>query len=177
VGVYVLQAAETEQQSLCVMFKVSPELARKFPPLIKPDGSIASMPPHCTILFTKLNEFERKLARDVIRKVVAKVSPFQVRLGGKGTFPNLVWVPVKGPGPSRLHEKLLDALREAGIKAEQTHEEYKPHCSLAYTDDPKGWKGEVPSGSFWVREVELWFSDNKKKAAHRYKLGTRLRRR
>lgn len=165
-----------EGESICVIFKIDDELAGQFPQPTKPDGSKSTMPPHCTLLYTKLEKSDKKLARKLIRKVASTTKPFQVRLGGKGTFPNCVWVPVKGPGPNSLHERLLETLRSHGIEAEQKHDEFVGHATVEYTEDPENWKGPLPRGSFWVRSIEVWFGEAKRRSAS-YKLGSRLRSR
>lgn len=169
-------AAENDGKTkLCVIFKVADEIAEQFPKdRAKPDGSPSKMPPHCTLLYTELEPGQRTMARNLIRQVAGKTAPFQVRLSGKGTFPNCVWSGVKGVAPGKMHEQMLLTLRNAGIEAPQTHDSYKPHCTVAYSDDPENWKGVMPRGSFWVREIEVWFGGERRD--HVYKLGTRLRK-
>ncbi len=149
---------EDNRPSFCVIVPVIDyDLSSQYPARTRDDGTPSSMPPHCTVLFAKMEEDEIEMAAKAVRQVAETAKPKVVKIGGQGSFPNCVWVHVEGGLPEELHTRLLAAVRSLGIKAEQSFD-YQPHSTIEYTDKPKSWKGHVPSGQFKADRIELWVS-------------------
>lgn len=70
--------------------------------------------------------------REVVKKFLTTEKPIKATLGKIGCFVNnddfdVVIVKVDSPDLEKLHKKIADEL-----KVEETHDEYKPHCTIAY---------------------------------------------
>ena len=70
--------------------------------------------------------------REVVKKLLTTEKPIKATLGKIGCFVSndgfdVVIVKIDSPDLERLHKKIKDDL-----KVEQTHTEYKPHCTIAY---------------------------------------------
>jgi len=70
--------------------------------------------------------------REVVKKLLTTEKPIKATLGKIGCFVNndefdVIIVKVNSPDLEKLHKKIKNDLR-----IEQTHAEYKPHCTIAY---------------------------------------------
>jgi len=78
--------------------------------------------------------------REVVKKLLTNEKPIKAKLGKIGCFVNndgfdVVIIKIESPDLERLHNKIKDELR-----VEQTHAEYKPHCTIAYVKKGKSRK-------------------------------------
>jgi len=92
--------------------------------------------------------------REVVKKLLTTEKPIKATLDKIGCFVNndgfdVVIVKVKSPDLERLHKKIADEL-----KVEKTHDEYKPHCTIAYV---KKGKARKHAGKTAFRGVKLTF--------------------
>lgn len=153
-----------KKHSSAGIFILAPEnIAKQFPSLGKHDSS----PTHLTLLFigkVKKNQYE--LIENTIKGVLYDQEPFDVLLDNKVSyFPatkysdgcKVAKMKVISADLHKLHKALKKALKEAGVEIQDNFKGYNPHITIEYMIPPKEkWGGEVPKGSFTIKEVEIW---------------------
>lgn len=146
------------------VFAVLPEkLAKQFPSLGEHDSS----PTHITVLYiggVPKKHFD--LLINTVKGVLYDQEPFEVEMEDKVSyFPatkhsdgcKIAKMGIKSKELHALHRKLKDALKTAKVDIDDHFPTYKPHTTLQYM--PKGqeqYEGKTPSGSWTIKEVEIW---------------------
>lgn len=151
-----------------VFIRVPKRLAKDFPSLGDHDNS----EPHITALFVGfVPEKQEILFNEVVKRVAIEHEPFEVVFDDKVSY----FTPSKHSDGCRvaklsiisdelikLHKSLKKALKDAQIKIDDHFPSYKPHITLEYVEPPKKeYESNVPTGSFLVKEIEIWDGDNK----------------
>jgi DNA ligase D-like protein (predicted 3'-phosphoesterase) len=146
------------------VFAVLPDsLAKQFPSLGEHDDS----KPHITIAFIgEVPKRQYDLLINTVKGVLYDHGPFEVTIDERPSYfaatkhsddCKVAKMGVSGKDLHKLHHKLIDALKMAGIEMDNHFPEYKPHVTLSYL--PRGqekYEGKVPHGSWTVKEVEIW---------------------
>ncbi|MEW6045813.1 MAG: RNA 2',3'-cyclic phosphodiesterase, partial [Bacillota bacterium] len=98
---------------------------------------------HFTLRFLgELNEAERRRVFDAVTSACRQASPFELRLGGLGGFPDLdrprvLWIGVEPPGDGLLNElagRVERALVESGFG--QADRPFSPHLTIGRVQEP-----------------------------------------
>ena len=124
-------------------------------------------PPHITFLYIgdAQPEDEEKIA-SIAKDVLGKAKPFTVKFGDYSEFVNdehrVAHVKIESDRLHELHKELKKAMKDGGVKVDNTHPTYKPHSTLNYIDPDANYEGPVPSGEFEVAKVGLWGFDKDK---------------
>jgi 2'-5' RNA ligase len=82
---------------------------------------------HITVMFGVCSK-----NHEMVKKALDGQKPVKAKLGKIGCFVNndgfdVVIVKINSPDLEKLHKKIADELH-----VEETHDEYKPHCTIAY---------------------------------------------
>lgn len=104
-------------------------------------------------------------ATETTYQVVQKIEPFIVKIDKVSHFPSRpdhpipIITPIKSEYLHQLHKKISSAFNKNKIDFKKTFKEYKPHITLAYSDDEHDdFKIDNPI-QFSVNEVVLWGGD------------------
>lgn len=130
------------------------------------------LPPHVTVLYVA--DLAPELvgpALAAIAGVVERAEPFDLELGGLGSFEHpdgkVVWagLPEVAVGFDQvrcLRRDLLAALCAAGVGARQEHAGYTPHATLGRIPLGATWDGEVPAGREQVTAIRVVIDDDRR---------------
>jgi 2'-5' RNA ligase len=97
--------------------------------------------------------------------VVSKIEPFSVKATQVSHFPKReghpvpIIAPIKSEGLQDLHKKLAKSFNSDKIDFKKTFKDYKPHITLAYSEDEHDDFEIDPPIEFVVNEVVLWGGD------------------
>lgn len=98
--------------------------------------------------------------------VVSKISPFRVKAKKVSHFPKHednpipIIAPIDSDDLHDLHEKLAKAFDSDKIEFKKTFKDFKPHITLAYSDDEHDDFTIEPALEFTVSEIVLWGGDH-----------------
>ena len=154
-----------------VFLPIPAQIAKHFPNKDAHDDS----PPHLTLLYLGDITAEQQVkALYRIKQVMAYVKPFRVDMTEYGEFtnPEGKTIPHMAPtathphGLSALHVALWRAIEDAGVPVGHSYGDYeagkadaaafKSHATLDYLEPGETYDGPKPTGSWDVREIEVW---------------------
>lgn len=142
-----------------VYFEIPQEYHRYFP---RDRGGGDESNPHCTVLYVgDIEEDNLEILKDVLEDVVENFEPITCSFGELKSFPvgdyGVPWyVEITAPPElEQLHRLIWDHLKEEGVPVEHSHPEYKPHATLKYLPENDKYDGEVPAGSFTIKDILL----------------------
>jgi 2'-5' RNA ligase len=98
-------------------------------------------------------------------EIVSKIEPFSVKANKVSHFPPRpdhpipIIAPIKSEELMQLHKKLSKAFDGDKIKFSKTFKEYRPHITLAYSEDGHDDFKIDPPIEFMVNEIVLWGGD------------------
>lgn len=143
-----------------VFVELPPEIAAAYPSKPEDDS-----PAHITVQYLgeQSPEAQQRIVA-VVQQVVAGVAPFDIVGSGAGKFENddadVLYTPVRAPELEALHERLDEAMAEAGIEWPDPYPQYVPHVTFRYLEPGVGWRGKMPEP--WaarVGSVHVWGPD------------------
>jgi DNA ligase D-like protein (predicted 3'-phosphoesterase) len=165
-----IRAAKKKHEKAGLFILVPKNLAKEFPSLGDHDDS----KPHITALF--IGEVPKKhedLLEETVKEVLTEQVPFDVELDDKVSyFPaskhsdgcKIAKLKIVSKDLHKFHDKLKEAISNAGIEIDDHFPDYKPHITLEYMEPGKEKYGDdFPQGSWAVGAVEMWNGDYKKK--------------
>lgn len=123
---------------------------------------------HITILCFEDNWpiSEISKATEAAYEVVSKIQPFMVKVSKVSHFPPREDhpIPIIAPADSKelheLHKKLSKSFDKAKVDFSKNFKEYKPHITLAYSEDEHDDFKIEPKLEFSVNEIILWGGDH-----------------
>jgi 2'-5' RNA ligase len=143
--------------------RVPQEIGRLITSLEVPGNKEASSEYHITILCFDDNWpiSEVIKATEATFDTVSNFNPFLVKSNTISHFPEHngttpIIAKIKSDELQELHEKLCKSFDKAGIDFKKTFKDYKPHITLAYSEDKYDDFDIEPAIEFVVNDVVLW---------------------
>ena len=122
---------------------------------------------HITILCFEDNWPITELAKalETTYDMVAKIKPFRVKAKKVSHFPPRegkpipIILPIESDELQDLHKKIAKAFNSDKIEFNKTFKDFKPHITLAYSEDEHDDYKINPAIEFMVNEIVLWGGD------------------
>lgn len=137
-----------------------PKQIAKFFPFKKEDSS----PPHITVLYIgKISKEDKDLYLKVIDIALQKSKFGKVYLKDLKYFKNKdnQWIahnPIECSGLNEFRNMVWKACEALNLEIQDGYPKYKPHATYAYLDS-KNYDKEYFTGSFDLKEIEVWGFD------------------
>lgn len=147
--------------------KVNHDIGRLIAGLEVPGEKESPSEYHITILCFDDNWPISKISKslETTYDVVSKVEPFLVKAKKVSHFPPLdnkptpIIAPIESKELDNLHKKLAKAFDKDSIDFKKTFKDFKPHITLAFSEDGHDDYKIDPPIEFMVNEVVLWGGD------------------
>jgi 2'-5' RNA ligase len=101
---------------------------------------------------------------EVISDIAAEVKPFPIKASKVSHFPKredepmAIIAPIESEELHGLHKELFKAFNDAEINFKKTFKQFRPHITLAYSEDEHD-DFKIDSFEFIVSELVLWCGD------------------
>lgn len=148
--------------------KIPAEIGRLIADLDVPGEKESASEYHITILCFEDNWPISEIikATEVAFNITSETEPFLVESSEVSHFPSYqdnpipIIIPIKSKELQKLHEKICKSFDKAKIDYKKTFKEYKPHITLAYSEDEYDDFKIEPKLEFSVNEIVLWGGDH-----------------